>query len=484
MYDDEWNRLSTEEKHERRREHGTWPARFLKALRSKLHKKQSPEQRMGATGEFTRRRRIQLHFLELYFSPAMVARIGPHFQHFAEYQLSLSRYVRYRCKDMLPREFWNLPAHSPSRLTKARLLLVISLVFHPDVSAQIASNIEEFDEIAGIECTDAFIGETKLRDWLKYLLDYTLSGLAGAGCPFLRYDKAAWSSTDDEGNPKDLHPGPNPGFLEFIRPIDIEQINLKGTNILEAWRSHPVTRSLSRLKDRQDELRHDPANLGQTWTPATPGTNCVYTSTNEHFLRETWHRPFLPLNREIEENQMTPRFVGGAITRFSPLREYLWTAFRTHMISLKPPVEELPHLRAPWTARDRKLYRGVLLTQYNSTQPAPAELSHYIVPEGQETAWGDLSLNHWVGNAEAWDHYRQIHGQGHREWPQVVHVKAYPSPSPTTYQTHTNMWRTAWKDGFNSEHNRDQKAIMYLSSQYKATFAISFERTTTGSRAS
>ncbi|KAH9228011.1 hypothetical protein K456DRAFT_1847364 [Colletotrichum gloeosporioides 23] len=356
-------------------------------------------------------------------------------------------------------------------MTKARLLLVVSLVFHPDVSAQIASNIEEFDEIAGVECTDAFIGETKLRDWLKYLLDYTLSGLAGAG--------SAWSSTDDEGNPKELHPGPHPDFLKFLRPIDIEQIDLKGKNILEAWRSHPVTRSLSRLKDGQDELRHDPANLGQTWTPATPVTNCVYTSTNENFIRETWHRPFLPLRREIEENQIMPRFVGGAITRFCPLREYLWTAFRTHMISLKPPVEELPHLRAPWTARDRELYRGVLLAQYNSIQPVPAELSHYLVPEGQETVWGGLSLNHWVGNAKAWDHYNQIHGQGHREWPHVVHVKAYPAPSSTTYQTRTNMWRTAWKNGFNSEHNRDQKAIMYLSSQHKATFAVSFERTTT-----
>ncbi|KAF4854264.1 hypothetical protein CGCSCA4_v001909 [Colletotrichum siamense] len=432
MYDDEWNRLTPEEQHERRKEHGTWPARFLKALRSKLHKKQSPEQRMGATGELTRRRRIQLHFLELYFSPAIVARIRPNFQHFAEYQLSLSRYVRYRCQDMLPREFWNLPAHSPSRMTKARLLLVISLVFHPDVSAQIAANIEEFDGIAGVECADGFIGETGLRDWLKYLLDYTLSGLAAASRPFLRYDEAAWFDTDDEGIPEKI-PGPSPEWIKILsehRILNIQQVSLKGTNILEAWRTHPATRSLSRLEDGQNELRHDPADLGPTWTPATPGTSCVYTSTNEHFLRETWHRPFLPLNREIEENQMTPRFVDGAITRFSPLREYLWTAFRTHMISLKPPVEELPHLRAPWTARDRKPYRGVLLTQYNSTQPAPAELSHYIVPEGQETAWGDLSLNHWVGDAKAWDHYNQIHGQGHlqqRLARVVITVKVVPA---------------------------------------------------------
>ncbi|KAL3297144.1 acetylcholinesterase precursor [Colletotrichum asianum] len=386
MYGDEWNRLTPEEQHERRREHGTWPARFLKALHFKLHKKQSPEQRMGATGELTRRRRIQLHALELYLSPALVARIRPQFHGFYEDQISLSRYVRHRCDHALPRGVWSLPAGSPRRMTKARLLLVISLVFHPNVSAQIASNIEEFDEIAGVECTEAFIGETGLRDWLKYLLDYTLSGLAAAGRPFLRYNEPVGSRTDDEGNPTDLREGPDPDFLKFLRPFDIEQINLKGTNILKAWKSHPVTRSLSCLEDGQDESRHDPANLGPTWTPATPGNNCVYTSTNENLLLRAWNRPFRPLSREIEQNQTTPRFVNGAITRFSPLREYLWTAFRTHMISLKPPVQELPHLRAPWTARDRKLYRGVLLTQYNSTQPAPAELSHYIVPEGQETA--------------------------------------------------------------------------------------------------
>ncbi|KAK2767274.1 hypothetical protein CKAH01_15317 [Colletotrichum kahawae] len=356
-------------------------------------------------------------------------------------------------------------------MTKARLLLVISLVFHPHVSAQIASNIEEFDEIAGVECTEAFIGETNLRGWLKYLLDYTLSGLAAAGRPFLRYN--------NKGNPEDLHTGPDPDCSRFCEPVDIEQINLKGTNILKAWKSHPATRCLSRLEDGQDELRHDPANLGPTWTPATPGTNCVYTSTNGHLLLETWKRPFRPLFREIEENQTTPRLVDGAIVRFSPLREYLWTAFRTHMISLKPPVKELPHLRAPWTVRDRKLYRGVLLTQYNSIQPAPAELSHYMVPEGQEIAWGDLSLNRWVGSAEAWDHYNQIHGQGHREWPHVVHVKACPSPSSTAYQTLTNMWRTAWKDDYDAERRTDHKAIQYLQSQHKASFAVSFERTNT-----
>ncbi|KAJ3953222.1 hypothetical protein N0V92_010313 [Colletotrichum tropicale] len=188
MYDDKWNRLTPEEKHERRKEHGTWPARFLKDLRFKLHKKQSPERRMYDTGELTRRRRIQLHALELYLSPALVARIRPQFHGFYEDQLSLSRYVRHRCDHALPRRVWSLPVGSPRRMTKARLLLVISLVFHPNVSAQIASNIEEFDEIAGVECTEAFIGETDLRDWLKYLLDYTLSGLAAAGRPFLRYN--------------------------------------------------------------------------------------------------------------------------------------------------------------------------------------------------------------------------------------------------------------------------------------------------------
>ncbi|KAI8154240.1 hypothetical protein K4K49_007826 [Colletotrichum sp. SAR 10_70] len=225
MYDDEWNRLTPEEKHERRKEHGTWPARFLKTLRFKLHKKQSPLRRMYDTGELTLRRRIQLHALELYLSPALFARIRPVFHHFAEYQLSLSRYVRYRCDHALPREVWRLPAGSPSRMTKARLLLVISLVFHPDVSAQIAANIEEFDEIAGVECADAFIGETGLRDWLKYLLDYTLSGLAAASRPFLRYDEAAWFDTDDEGIPEKI-PGPSPEWIKILsehRILNIQQ---------------------------------------------------------------------------------------------------------------------------------------------------------------------------------------------------------------------------------------------------------------------
>ncbi|KAF6811527.1 hypothetical protein CSOJ01_05660 [Colletotrichum sojae] len=252
----------------------------------------------------------------------------------------------------------------------------------------------------------------------------------------------------------------------------VQQVTLTGTTILDAWVANPVTAKLSCLKN--GPLRHDSANLSQIWTPNTAGNNFVYHGTAAQYGNNGWadqltQTPFDAIGAYTNPSQMAPEIVPGVFTAMSPLRAYLWAAFKDRIPRMEPSPEQLGRLQQSWIC-GRDTYRGLVLFQFYGTQPAPSGLTHYTIPIGTEKAWGDLSQGAALksGLTTAWGRFTGFHGQGDGVWPDVTHGLEYEPQRSYLGPFHTNMWRTMRKG---------EQATEHLKSQHAATFAIEFYHT-------
>lgn len=252
----------------------------------------------------------------------------------------------------------------------------------------------------------------------------------------------------------------------------MQQVILRGRTVLEAWTTTPTTRQLSMMKKDQDRLHHDPENLNPAWTPRQAGSSPVYHGSivsNPHWALQFTNNPFDALDARISPNQMVTDAFGVIFTTFSPLRAFLWAAFHSVMPRVTSDAADILQTQNTWISGG-KSYRGVVLFKFNSIQPAPVELTSYVIPEGKEAEWGNrslLSVGISINKQRAWGHYRDIHGQSGDNFPDVVHGLEYGQQLTGLTPFHTNMWRTIWRDGTASSH---------LTSQHAATYAISFER--------
>ncbi|KAK1979207.1 hypothetical protein LZ30DRAFT_541683, partial [Colletotrichum cereale] len=305
-------------------------------------------------------------------------------------------------------------------------ILEISPIFDPSVCRQIRFNLASFDVAAGIECTETFLAYRTIGDWVLHIINVFLEPLHIAS------SQASGASSVSEGS-QVLHRLPLDGSTGmFDVPIDrtVQQANLIGETVLEAWTTNAVTRHLSQMRKDQHQLHHDPENLGPTWTPAQGGGSPVYHGAAIH--EEEWplqfdRTPFNALQARQNPNQMVTDAYNVIFTAFSPLRAFLWAAFKGSLPSLTPSARDTISTQNTWVTGGRT-YRGVALFKFNAIQPAPAGLTHYVIPEGKETEWGSRSLRagqRHMAEEDAWGYYRDIHGQGGDDFPDLVHGLEY-----------------------------------------------------------
>jgi hypothetical protein len=89
-----------------------------------------------------------------------------------------------------------------------------------------------------------------------------------------------------------------------------------------------------------------------------------------------------------KSSQMAPFGVRVVYTAFSPLRSYLWAAFRNQIYRIVPSTNEISWMNQAWTSNGHN-YRGVAVFQFNAVQPANANLTSACIPIGREMAWAN-----------------------------------------------------------------------------------------------
>ncbi|KAF6820627.1 hypothetical protein CPLU01_12716 [Colletotrichum plurivorum] len=418
-----------------------------------------------------------MRVIETHFSPTVVAYARETIHQWNESeQSSISRVVDgYALRlDLVPID---VRARAPKSVDE--LIWAIGPIFNASTTTvRIAANIRGFNAIAGVQCSQVFLGHKTIDGWIMHIIEQLFIGvesLAVSDRTTMTQSSSAAGSMGPSSSMATTIDTPFDGAGDMFDVPDeksIEQINLRGRTIVEGWTSNPATTRLSCL-GRGQHLGHDPANLGPMWTPNTPGANYVYHGTASHYRFPGWipmfnKTPFKALLPFPNPNQMSPMSIPGVFTAFSPLRAFLWSAFKDHLCSMTPSAEELGHMQQPWIC-DGQTYHGLVLFQFYGTQPSPDGLTNYTIPVGKEKAWGDLSsggLTQGIATDDAWEHYTSIHGQGKGDWPDLLHGLEYEPQRSQLAPFRTNMWRTLWKGG---------KATVHLNSQHAATFAIHFD---------
>ncbi|KAK2041433.1 hypothetical protein LZ31DRAFT_586500 [Colletotrichum somersetense] len=407
---------------------------------------------------------IRCHFsLEIFES---VKRTADDFQ-WDPSSMSLVDIVHTRASNIIPGYVFYRPASSIDGFIHA-----VKPVFHPSVLLQIRSNLVRFDGVAGVECTDVFLGQQTICDWIMHIIAEFLKPLR-ALLPWQTSSSATTTQNIEKG-PLQLTIAQHDGSSDmFDVPTDrtVQQVTIRGHTILEAWTKNETTRQLSMMRKGQERLRHDPDNLDSTWTPRQAGSSPVYHGSiirDKNWPLKFNETPFDALSPRINSNQMVTDAFGVIFTAFSPLRAFLWAAFEGNLPHMTPNPQDMLNTHNPWIS-DGRTYRGVVLFRFHATQPAPAGLTHYVIPEGREDEWGSRSLsgnNQAINERRVWDYYRNLHGQSGDVFPDIVHGLEYGQQRTGLTTFRTNMWRTIWRAGAAASH---------LNSQHTATYAINFE---------
>src|SRR5277367_3473748 len=122
--------------------------------------------------------------------------------------------------------------------------------------------------------------------------------------------------------------------------------------------------------------------------------------------------------------------------------------FHGSVIEAPPSRTRLGATNQDWSVQGDS-YRGVLLFQFCSIQPAPDALSHYVIEEGKENAW--RLVTSMIGGrfvqtdyAFAMDAYKNIHKQDTDKWPDLLHGLEIPMARALLQRyVNGNFWRTA-----------------------------------------
>ncbi|KAK4169559.1 hypothetical protein QBC43DRAFT_307977, partial [Cladorrhinum sp. PSN259] len=117
----------------------------------------------------------------------------------------------------------------------------------------------------------------------------------------------------------------------------IIQLQLEGSTILEAWNENPTTRAIEQLANRH-ERDADPTHFSFRALPVYHGTDAAIGLS---FLRIHKIRRGM-LYGSAAENQVAPRHPSLQIlwTGFSPLRCFLWAAFKSDVLQPVPNRRE------------------------------------------------------------------------------------------------------------------------------------------------
>ena len=279
--------------------------------------------------------------------------------------------------------------------------------------SQIADNARFFGLLCGGKIADNLIANIPFAGWLIQLAETVAA----------RYEDTASASTTPESSRAQSvslsqilgtvssHTSRSHTYRSFGLGFDgtgdepdekIVQVELTGPNITTAWKNN------STVVNRQYNTNYTLLKLETTYalprdkTPADAGSYDVFHGTNRHLTGlpdwpDKWHSRALNLRGADQACQMNPMGVRVVYTSFSPLRAFLWAAFKDHIYRNVPGTIDREFMSSTWTTQGRT-YRGVAVFAFSTATPTPSRrLSHVTLPKDKSAprTWPCCSCCPW-----------------------------------------------------------------------------------------
>jgi hypothetical protein len=342
------------------------------------------------------------------------------------------------------------------------LMHILGPLLHDECQALILTNCHEFNVLVGTPVADGFVTHLTCYEWFKTLAAVTvrhsihdpLVTLTASDSPPEK-DYFTLDGTSDEAVSK------------------LTQVVLKGPNILEAWKNNTTIIDKD-MKQTLSDLEKQ-ARMPSTWSPREAGGLPVFHGTSTHFKYPYW-----PDRWNQDVGTLHPAStIGGQMgcigvplvyTAFSPIRAFLWAAFKEHIYSNIPTKSEITLLERQWSSGSRT-YSGIVVFYHTASQPHSADLSSFVIPEGRQRDWHNTMISNSnsgkISPQMAWKSVAHIHRSTDLDtWPGLVHGLEFGEQRSALDPFRINMWRTVWLGG---------AAVEKLNQNYIGTIAITFE---------
>ena len=249
------------------------------------------------------------------------------------------------------------------------------------------------------------------------------------------------------------------------KPCSVIQLKLEGSTILEAWNGNPTTRAMGQLANSH-EIGADPSHFSFRALPVYHGTDALRGASTADMEAVVRHGI---LHGSVTPNQVALRRLQLPVlwTEFSPLRCFLWAAFKSKVLQPVPNATIGNKLKMPWKCGDHE-HVGVLLFKFQPALPLAAGEASYIIPPGREQEWTNLSqVPEGLTPGALWRLFAPIHHNVQPTWPETLHCREYGAQMSMLSPYVKQFWRTVWFDA----------GITKLRALHQATYSISFTQT-------
>ncbi|KAK0722856.1 hypothetical protein B0T26DRAFT_237675 [Lasiosphaeria miniovina] len=167
-------------------------------------------------------------------------------------------------------------------------------------------------------------------------------------------------------------------------PCSVIQLELEGSTILEAWNGNQTTRAMEQLANSY-ERGADPSNFSFRALPVYHGTDAlrgIPTFEMQATVRYGLLYGSVAANQVASPSPCLPVLWTG----FSPLRCFLWAAFKGDVLQLVPNATVGNKLKMPWKCGDHE-HVGILVFKFQPALPSALGEASYIIPPRLEQEW-------------------------------------------------------------------------------------------------
>ncbi|KAK3346239.1 hypothetical protein B0T25DRAFT_272983 [Lasiosphaeria hispida] len=348
-----------------------------------------------------------------------------------------------------------------------------------------------FDDLAGIKgIANEFIRQRPTREAMFDIIHSVASWaeeIARQTVPFDAEQAGRHPSASDQDHASDQHHSNHhedeKGSLASVTPLTVDstpvaaqpspttgpcpivQLNLNGMTILEAWSGNLTTRAME-IAANSHERGANPSHFSFRALPVYHGTDAfqrvAYPGMAQEIRRGLLHG-------SVTSNQVAPPHPCLPIlwTGFSPLRCFLWAAFRGEVLQPVTCATVGTKLGMPWRCEDHE-HVGILLFKFRPSLPSAPGQASYVIPSGREQEWASLTQGvpegGTVGVGAQWRLFSRIHGNAHSTWPEAIHCREFGQQLTMLSAYVKQFWRTVWfGDG-----------ITALQESHEVTYSISF----------
>ncbi|KAK3343450.1 hypothetical protein B0T25DRAFT_554354 [Lasiosphaeria hispida] len=382
----------------------------------------------------------------------------------------------------------------------SEFLSLASSIFSEQHLENLGSQAHYFDAVSGFSAiSDAFISSRPAIDAIKDVIFAIVEHSAAESSRVIMTQQnlsAATSGTQVSSGPQQqqqpllplettqssrLPIGSGEEVVDI--PCRIQQIDLEGPTIAEAWCANATTNAMENLA-LSVPSDANPSSMAFRALPVYHGTD--WPVEDNEYIRDDPQRGLL--TPHVCPNQVAP--TSGAVlqvvwTGFSPLRCFLWAAFKSEVLHQIPTGRIKAKLERSWNCRpftsgssssSSHTHFGVTLFKFRPSLPSAFDQTSYVMPRGREAEWERICKNHdrpaGITRAEVdphikrlWDQFSTIHGGALDTWPNALHCHEF-RPQLNMLRSFTRqLWRTVWFD----------EGLKVLNDSHEVTYAISFK---------